>query len=1349
LTTRNIYIILFSLLSLLGFGQNHFTESFENPDSWSGYTTGTVNFDSGDWDFVEVYPENSTNSHDGSKACRINDDEAGASITSPSVNGVGTVSFYYHRPFNGSGSFELQKSVGGGAFTTLATVDFSSVTSPTQYSFDVNDASNNIKVRILNDDNSAHLTIDYISIGTYAVSSGPTISSISHSPTTPTSSQTVSVSADVTDADGVFGVELHWGTSSGSLGTTISMSNTGGNTYATTTDIPAQSNGTAVYYEVYAMDNNTDDNTSAEYNYTVTNPSTTVIIHEDDFSNCGTTLWTEQSVSSDADWSCGSGEFEINAFGSSAAAEDYLISPEINLDNYTDEELSFQTWTRYSDTFYPAVELLYTTNFTGDPSTTTWNSSLSATFSAQNSQVWTSSGIIDISGISGTAVRFAFKYTSSGTGGGSSSYWKIDDILIEGENASSSGIILSMTDDGSITEGNEDAEQIDVKVLGDTLAATLTLSNWTFSNLPSGVSVASVNRVNDSIARLILSGNSTSDYDSDITNFSVEISNSEFKNLSSGSETINSGVTFLANDDAESISMTDDGAIFEGAENGEVITVTLVGGNFVNPLTLGNWSISNQPTGVSIGSLNRVSSTSVEITLSGNATSDYSSTITNTTIAIDAAEIEDHSGPDITSNTGVTFIAISIIMSDDGAINEGNEDTEQIEVKVIGDTLAATLTPSNWTFSNLPSGVSVASVNRVNDSIARLILSGNATSDYDSDITNFSVEINHSEFKNLSSGIETTSSGVVFIANNDVESITMTDDGSVVEGSEDGEIIQVQLHGGTFVSSLKSSNWQMSGGPSGVSISNLNRVNDTSATFTLSGNASNDYDNDIIDAELVIDSDEIDDMNSGNLSVDSGITFTAIVEAKPTVQSTNILFPSVSATTIDIEWTRGNGEYCLVVASEDAAVSAYPVDTVDYSSSSTYGNGDDLGGNNYAVYRGTANSFSLTGLSQGKAYHIRVFEFNNSGNKTKYDTSAATGNPASANTKPNNVTDFSLDCISKSTAHLSWTLPAGNYSGVIIAARQSTNAVHTISSGQGDTITASSVFGNGYEFGSTTPNSYVVYNGTGTSVTISGLTSGANYTFKAYVYKDSLWSSGTTKSANKAEINEVSNLSFYGPDKSMVLNWDNPDFNCPDEVMVVMRATDSITATPSGDGSSYNASSVFGSGTDIGTNEYVVYKGQSDGVTVSGLTNGSTYHFKIFVRDDTVWSDGVFDSLIPNDITILFQGDLAVLAINTNMSLGDEISFVCFDTLKSGTAIDLTDNGWERSNTGYWGGTEGTIRITRTGNDIPPGEVITLQGDGHNSSDFTVRIDSTDTDWSITILNGSYDFNLNGTTNFG
>lgn len=168
-------LLIFTFISLayVGVGQNHFIESFENPDSWSGYTTGTVNFDSGNWDFVQVYPESSGDSYDGSKACRINDDEAGASIASPSVNGVGTVSFYYHRPFSGSGSFELQKSVNGGAYTTLATVDYSSVTTPTEYTYDVDDASNNIKIRIVNDENTAHLTIDYFTMGEAGVAPDP------------------------------------------------------------------------------------------------------------------------------------------------------------------------------------------------------------------------------------------------------------------------------------------------------------------------------------------------------------------------------------------------------------------------------------------------------------------------------------------------------------------------------------------------------------------------------------------------------------------------------------------------------------------------------------------------------------------------------------------------------------------------------------------------------------------------------------------------------------------------------------------------------------------------------------------------------------------------------------------------------------------------------------------------------------------------------------------------------------------------------------------------------------------------------------------------------------------------
>jgi hypothetical protein len=163
---------------------------------------------------------------------------------------------------------------------------------------------------------------------------------------------------------------------------------------------------------------------------TVTTPVS--LPYSEDFSDCGTQEWIAVSVASDRDWTCGSGYQEINGFGGDEPSDDYLISPVFNLDLTSDEVLTFESWTRFTDVTYPRVELLYTTNYSGDPLTTTWNNSLNAsvTWSAENSQVWTPSGLIDISGISGTAVRFAFHYTSSGTGGGSTSQWRIDDINI-------------------------------------------------------------------------------------------------------------------------------------------------------------------------------------------------------------------------------------------------------------------------------------------------------------------------------------------------------------------------------------------------------------------------------------------------------------------------------------------------------------------------------------------------------------------------------------------------------------------------------------------------------------------------------------------------------------------------------------------------------------------------------------------------------------------------------------------------------------------------------------------------------------------------------------------------------
>lgn len=105
----------------------------------------------------------------------------------------------------------------------------------------------------------------------------PIISNIVTDPAVVKATDAVSVSAEVDpNTTTVNSVDLNWGTSSGSLGTTISMTNTSGNTWTTSSDIPAQTTGTTVYYEVEVTYNTTETTTSDEQSYevvTVTNVS--------------------------------------------------------------------------------------------------------------------------------------------------------------------------------------------------------------------------------------------------------------------------------------------------------------------------------------------------------------------------------------------------------------------------------------------------------------------------------------------------------------------------------------------------------------------------------------------------------------------------------------------------------------------------------------------------------------------------------------------------------------------------------------------------------------------------------------------------------------------------------------------------------------------------------------------------------------------------------------------------------------------------------------------------------------------------------------------------------------------
>ena len=150
------------------------------------------------------------------------------------------------------------------------------------------------------------------------------------------------------------------------------------------------------------------------------------------FDTCPAVEWQIYSVASDRDWICGSGYMSINGYNADEASNDWLISPAFDFTQSQLEALTFDTWTRYTDsgTPWPQLSVMYSTDYSGsgDPTLATWTDLTGITFSPENSQTWTPSGEIDVSGINGARVYFAFQYISSAPTSASS--WRVDNFAL-------------------------------------------------------------------------------------------------------------------------------------------------------------------------------------------------------------------------------------------------------------------------------------------------------------------------------------------------------------------------------------------------------------------------------------------------------------------------------------------------------------------------------------------------------------------------------------------------------------------------------------------------------------------------------------------------------------------------------------------------------------------------------------------------------------------------------------------------------------------------------------------------------------------------------------------------------
>ncbi len=165
----------------------------------------------------------------------------------------------------------------------------------------------------------------------------------------------------------------------------------------------------------------------------------------EDFSSCPPAGWLSILISGDQFWQCDdvNGYASASGLGGSSASEMWYITPLYDFNVNTNEKLSFDTWTSGTDNVHPKLTVKYSKDYagSGNPNIATWTE-LTFNQSNENSQVWTTSGLIDMSAITDSAY-IAFKYNSSGTVAGQATEWRIDNVLISDEVCSAPSVQAS------------------------------------------------------------------------------------------------------------------------------------------------------------------------------------------------------------------------------------------------------------------------------------------------------------------------------------------------------------------------------------------------------------------------------------------------------------------------------------------------------------------------------------------------------------------------------------------------------------------------------------------------------------------------------------------------------------------------------------------------------------------------------------------------------------------------------------------------------------------------------------------------------------------------------------------
>ncbi|MDF2190652.1 T9SS type A sorting domain-containing protein [Paraflavitalea sp. CAU 1676] len=369
------------------------------------------------------------------------------------------------------------------------------------------------------------------------------------------------------------------------------------------------------------------------------------------------------------------------------------------------------------------------------------------------------------------------------------------------------------------------------------------------------------------------------------------------------------------------------------------------------------------------------------------------------------------------------------------------------------------------------------------------------------------------------------------------------------------------------------------------------------------------------------------EMNGSNAPVYRvpGATVIINIPNEPTAPSTTPSYPNVEGNSIRFDWTNGNGSRRIVVAKKASAISQLPLDGATYTANAQFGQGAELaaGSGAYVVFDGIGNSVTVNGLDKATTYHFAVFEYNTGGTGPDYlsasgkwlassqTTLAAptlqTGGVTATNIQPNQATIGFTPGNGGSRLFVMHEASPVDVTPQDLQSYTSSNGIFSLTQHQIGTGNCVVGKGNLSPFVVTglkpaTTYHVAVFECNGNSGPVY-LTPGTSYNFTT-----------TSATAVTAPTQAASLPIFEQVDgNKLTFKWTTGN---GEGRIVVARKTDAVQFTPD-NGVSYAPESSFGAGADLGSQQFVVYKGNGNSVTLTNLEPATSYHFAVYEFNGT------------------------------------------------------------------------------------------------------------------------------------